>query len=125
MHAIAVMSRRDLLRTGGALVVSFMCGAALQQRSLAQESGASADLGKPLDLKEVADIRGQYEKLRDEQGFRLLDYAVDSDSATPRVCYQFFETLPKRAGFSPPPESRATWWGFRSCRLSRRKPTRA
>src|SRR6266568_5055961 len=53
MHAIAVMSRRDVLRTGGALVVSFMFGAGLPQRSLGQEPGASIDLGKPLDLKEV------------------------------------------------------------------------
>ena len=36
-----------------------------------------------LDLREVADVRGQYEKLRDEHGFRLLDYTVDSDSASP------------------------------------------
>ena len=53
MHAISVLSRRDLLRTGGALVVSFMCGAARLQRSLAQAPGTRADLGKPLDLKEV------------------------------------------------------------------------
>src|SRR5438105_13583248 len=53
MHAISVLSRRDLLRTGGALVVSFMCGAARPQRSLGQASGAGTDLGKPLDLKEV------------------------------------------------------------------------
>ncbi len=32
-----------------------------------------------LDLREVADVRGQYEKMRDEHGFRLLDYTVDSD----------------------------------------------
>src|SRR5262244_3218185 len=53
MHAISMMSRRDLLRTGGALVVSFMCGAALPHHSLAQAPGASAALGKPLDPKEV------------------------------------------------------------------------
>src|SRR5689334_11174739 len=53
MHAIAVMSRRDMLRTGGAVIVSFMFGAALPQRSRAQAPGASADLGKPLDLQEV------------------------------------------------------------------------
>ena len=29
-----------------------------------------------LDLREVADVRGQYEKMRDEHGFRLLDYTV-------------------------------------------------
>ncbi len=54
-----------------------------------------------LDLREVADIRGQYEKLRDDHGFRLLDYSVDSDSASPRVCFQFSENLAKRVDFSP------------------------
>ena len=38
-----------------------------------------------LDLREVAEVRGQYEKLRDEHGFRLLDYTVDSDAASPRA----------------------------------------
>ena len=54
-----------------------------------------------LDLSEVADVRGQYEKMRDEHGFRLLDYSVDSDSATPRVCFQFSEELAKRTDFGP------------------------
>ncbi len=54
-----------------------------------------------LDLREVADIRGQYEKLRDEHGFRLFDYSVDSDSASPRACFQFSEDLAKRFDFSP------------------------
>jgi alpha-2-macroglobulin len=54
-----------------------------------------------LDLREVADVRGQYEKLRDEHGFRLLDYTVDSDSASPRACFQFSEDLAKRTDFAP------------------------
>src|SRR5262245_37438583 len=54
-----------------------------------------------LDMREVADTRGQYEKLRDEHGFRLLDYTVDSDGATPRACFQFSEDLAKRVDFSP------------------------
>jgi alpha-2-macroglobulin len=54
-----------------------------------------------LDLREVADVRGQYEKLRDEHGFRLLDYTVDSDSASPRACFQFSEELAKRTDFTP------------------------
>src|SRR3981081_3730687 len=54
-----------------------------------------------LDLREVADFRGQYEKLRDDHGFRLLDYTVDSDSASPRACFQFSEDLAKRTDFSP------------------------
>ncbi len=55
-----------------------------------------------LDLRESADLRGQYERLRSEYGFRMLDYSVDSDAITPRVCFQFSEELPgKRTDFSP------------------------
>ncbi|MDB5518615.1 MAG: alpha-2-macroglobulin-like protein, partial [Tardiphaga sp.] len=54
-----------------------------------------------LDMREVADVRGQYEKLRDDHGFRLLDYTVDSDSASPRACFQFSEDLAKRVDFAP------------------------
>jgi len=55
-----------------------------------------------LELREVADVRAQYERLRDEHGFRLLDYSVDADAASPRACFQFSETLPgKRTDFSP------------------------
>ena len=55
-----------------------------------------------LDLRESADLRGQYERLRSEYGFRMLDYSVDSDAVAPRVCFQFSEELPgKRTDFSP------------------------
>src|SRR5579872_3626808 len=54
-----------------------------------------------LDRREVADVRGQYEKMRDEHGFRLLDYTIDSDSASPRACFQFSEDLAKRTDFAP------------------------
>jgi len=55
-----------------------------------------------LDLREVADVRQQYERTREEHGFRLLDYSIDSDSASARVCFQFSEDLPgKRTDFSP------------------------
>src|SRR3984885_7595936 len=54
-----------------------------------------------LGLREVADVRGSYEKMRDEHGFRLLDYTVDSDSASPRACFQFSEDLAKRTDFAP------------------------
>src|SRR5438067_7914485 len=52
-------------------------------------------------MRDVADVRGQYEKLRDEYGFRLMDYTVDSDSASPRACFQFSEELAKRIDFAP------------------------
>jgi hypothetical protein len=55
-----------------------------------------------LDLRETADLRGQYERLRVEHGFRFLDYSVDTDAASPRACFQFSEELPgRRTDFSP------------------------
>lgn len=37
--------------------------------------------------------RQRFEALRDEYGFRILDYSVDSDAASPRMCVQFSENL--------------------------------
>jgi alpha-2-macroglobulin len=55
-----------------------------------------------LELRETADIRALYEGLRAEHGFRVLDYSVDSDAASPRACFQFSEALAgKRTDFSP------------------------
>jgi uncharacterized protein YfaS (alpha-2-macroglobulin family) len=55
-----------------------------------------------LDLREEADARQTYEQLRDQHGFRILDYTVDADAASPRACFQFSEELPgKRTDFSP------------------------
>src|SRR6201990_3208596 len=54
-----------------------------------------------LDMREVADVRGLYERMRNEHGFRLLDYTVDSDGASPRACFQFSEDLAKRTDFAP------------------------
>jgi uncharacterized protein YfaS (alpha-2-macroglobulin family) len=67
-----------------------------------QWRGALDSLRLSLDLRETADLRAQYEKLRAEHGFRLLDYTVDSDSISPRACFQFSEELPgRRTDFSP------------------------
>jgi len=55
-----------------------------------------------LETREVAEVRQEYERLREYHGFRLLDYTIDSDAASARVCFQFSEDLPsKRADFSP------------------------
>jgi uncharacterized protein YfaS (alpha-2-macroglobulin family) len=55
-----------------------------------------------LGLREVASLRGEYERLRVAHGFRMLDYSVDSDAVSPRACFQFSENLPgKRTDFSP------------------------
>ncbi|RED27624.1 hypothetical protein BJ123_12638 [Rhodopseudomonas thermotolerans] len=76
-----------------------LLGRAMADRSLWRPALDALRLS--LDLREVADIRGQYEKLRADHGFRLLDYTVDSDSASPRVCFQFSEELAKRTDFAP------------------------
>ena len=54
-----------------------------------------------LELHEVAELRGQYERLREQRGFRVLHYSVDADTASPRACFQFSEDLPLRTDFSP------------------------
>ena len=55
-----------------------------------------------LDIREVADLRGQYERLRVDHGFRMLDYSIDSDAISPRACFQFSENLPaKGVDFAP------------------------
>ncbi|MGY3649390.1 hypothetical protein ACVWW2_004681 [Bradyrhizobium sp. LM4.3] len=74
-------------------------GKSLSERKLWRPSLDALRLS--LDMREVADVRGQYEKMRDEHGFRLLDYTVDSDSASPRACFQFSEELAKRTDFAP------------------------
>ncbi|MEA2822199.1 MAG: alpha-2-macroglobulin, partial [Bradyrhizobium sp.] len=74
-------------------------GRALSDRKLWRP--ALDTLRLSLDMREVADVRGAYEKLRDDHGFRLLDYTVDSDSASPRACFQFSEDLAKRTDFAP------------------------
>jgi uncharacterized protein YfaS (alpha-2-macroglobulin family) len=55
-----------------------------------------------LELREVADVRALYERMRTDHGFRMLDYSIDSDAAAPRACIQFSEHLPGgRTDFSP------------------------
>jgi uncharacterized protein YfaS (alpha-2-macroglobulin family) len=55
-----------------------------------------------LDLRDAPDVRGLYEQLRAQHGFRLLDYSVDSDGASPRICFQFSEALAgKRTDYAP------------------------
>src|SRR5207249_12336106 len=55
-----------------------------------------------LDLREVAEVRLQYERMREDHGFRLLDYSIDADAASTRACIQFSEDLPGRRTDSSP-----------------------
>ena len=74
-------------------------GNVLGQRELWRPSLDALRLS--LELREAADVRGQYERLREAHGFRVLDYSVDADTASPRACFQFSEDLPPRTDFSP------------------------
>jgi len=74
-------------------------GTLLSQRQLWRPALDALRLS--LEIRETADIRGLYERLRDQYGFRVLDYTIDADTASPRACFQFSEDLPPRTDFSP------------------------
>src|SRR5437867_11723066 len=53
MQPLSSISRRDLLKAGGALVVSFAFDGVLPRQTAGQTSAAASDVGTPLDLSEV------------------------------------------------------------------------
>ncbi|GEP08226.1 alpha-2-macroglobulin family protein [Methylobacterium gnaphalii] len=54
-----------------------------------------------LGIRDDAETRAAYEKLREEHGFRITDYKVDSDAAAPRACFTFSEALARKTDFTP------------------------
>src|SRR5271154_6558201 len=54
-----------------------------------------------LDRRDAIDARKTYEAMRAEHGFRILDYKVDNESTSPRVCFNFSEQLARKTDFSP------------------------
>lgn len=54
---------------------------------------ALAALRASLKTVETPEARTQYDRLRPQHGFRLLEQKVDSDAASPRVCFTFSEDL--------------------------------
>ena len=55
-----------------------------------------------LDLVDAEAVRDDYESLRLQHGFRIVDYTVDGDAASPRICVQFSEDLQAgRLDFTP------------------------
>ncbi|MGC2408995.1 MAG: alpha-2-macroglobulin [Methyloceanibacter sp.] len=58
-------------------------------------------LSLALKLHETPELKTTYDSLREKYGFRVSNYSVDSDAASPRACFQFSESLPKRIDFSP------------------------
>ena len=54
-----------------------------------------------LDRRDAIDVRKTYEAMRAEHGFRILDYKVDNELTSPRVCFNFSEQLARKTDFSP------------------------
>lgn len=54
-----------------------------------------------LALVDDAKTRTAYQEMREERGFRLLSYDVDSDAASPRACFKFSEPLAAKVDFAP------------------------
>ena len=55
-----------------------------------------------IDRLDNAATRATYQDLRERYGFRILTYKVDSDAASPRVCFQFSEPLARgKIDFAP------------------------
>ncbi len=54
-----------------------------------------------LSIADNAATRKTYEEMREKYGFRILDYKVENDLATPRVCFRFSESLRARTEFTP------------------------
>ncbi|HEY8032015.1 MAG TPA: alpha-2-macroglobulin [Methylocella sp.] len=55
-----------------------------------------------LDAADIPEVRNIYEDLREKHGFRILDYKIDNESASPRACFQFSEPLALgNADFAP------------------------
>ncbi|MEG6508443.1 alpha-2-macroglobulin [Methyloligella sp. 2.7D] len=58
-------------------------------------------LSLALSVRETESLRTIYTRLREKYGFRVTNFSVDSDAASPRACFQFSEALPQRVDFSP------------------------
>src|SRR6476620_2238944 len=58
-------------------------------------------LALALKLHQTPELKTTYDSLREKYGFRVSDFSVDSDAASPRACFQFTESLPKRIDFLP------------------------
>lgn len=54
-----------------------------------------------LERRDTAELKSFYENLRDTHGFRVLDYSVDADIASPRACIQFSDPLASKVDFAP------------------------
>jgi uncharacterized protein YfaS (alpha-2-macroglobulin family) len=64
---------------------------ALQRRSMFRPAIDALKVSLALDAR--ASTQAAYDDLRRAHGFRVLDYTVENEAATPRACVQFSEAL--------------------------------
>ncbi|MBV8663178.1 MAG: hypothetical protein JO107_08750 [Hyphomicrobiales bacterium] len=106
--------RYDMIQRGGtAAYAAFQraTGAPLQAEALALlgDLFARQETWRPaldayrasLDRRDDEDTRKTYDDLREKHGFRIVDYKVDNESASPRVCFNFSEQLARKTDFAP------------------------
>jgi uncharacterized protein YfaS (alpha-2-macroglobulin family) len=104
----------DLQQTGtAAAYIAYQYASGKPQRALALswlgEIYAKRSMWRPsldayrasLDLAEIPLVRNIYEDLREKHGFRIVDYKIDNESASPRACFQFSEPLALKVDFAP------------------------
>lgn len=70
-----------------------LMGATLARRE--DWRGALDSYRASLAAADSAIVRDTYGKLREEHGFRITGYKVDSDTPSPRICFAVSENLPK------------------------------
>jgi alpha-2-macroglobulin len=91
----------DLQQTGtAAAYIAYQHASDKPQRALALawlgEIYAKRSMWRPsldayrasLDLADIPLVRNIYEDSREKHGFRIVDYKIDNESASPRVCFQ-------------------------------------
>ena len=89
--ALIAYERATSARAKGAALAQL--GETLKRRSFWRP--AIDALKASLAHEERAEVRQALEVLRDEHGFRLIDYKSEVEAAQPRVCLQFSESLPR------------------------------
>src|ERR1700724_2159197 len=104
----------DLQQPGrAAAYIAYQHASGMPQRALALswlgEIYARRSMWRPsldayrasLDLAEIPLVRNIYEDLREKHGFRIVNYKIDNESASPRAWFQFSEPLALKVGFPP------------------------
>lgn len=88
----ALNAYRQAATTGARADALFLLAAAFERQQVYRPALEAYKAG--LTLKDSSAARAAFTRLRAAQGFRILDYSVDAEAASPRICVQFSESLP-------------------------------